>query len=233
MRKIEILLKALEKAEKGVEYYALDLSLVELQRTLSAVPKGKFKHVQCFGLHGTYDDGLVWLKTKRTVDRPKSILSMGSSIGNFKKPDAADFLKDFAEVLQPGDTILIGIDACTDPKRVYHAYNDVAGVTHEFILNGLQHANKLLATEGCKEVFDISQWQVIGEYDDVQDRHVAYVSPKLDLTVYGVDIKKGERIQIEESNKYHSDETNQLFRGAGLVQGPRWTNEQADYGEYI
>jgi EasF-like predicted methyltransferase len=233
LRKIEILLKALEKAEKGVEYYALDLSLAELQRTLSAVPKGKFKHVQCFGLHGTYDDGLEWLKSKQMANRPKSILSMGSSIGNFEKPDAAGFLKNFAEVLQPGDTLLIGIDACTNPEKVYHAYNDVAGITHEFILNGLEHANRLLATENCTDIFDISQWKVIGEYDDVQDRHVAYVSPKQDLTVYGVVIKKDERIQIEESNKYSSDETNQLFRGAGLVQGPRWTNHQGDYGEFM
>jgi EasF-like predicted methyltransferase len=227
LRKIEILLKALDKAEKVVEYYALDLSLAELQRTLSAVPRGKFKHVKCYGLHGTYDDGLEWLTSSQMVNRPKSILSMGSSVGNFTKPDAADFLKKFAEVLQPGDTLLIGIDGCKDPTKVFHAYNDVGGVTHDFILNGLTHANKLLGSDG----FDLDQWKVIGEYDELRGRHVAFVAPKQDVTVDGITIAKDEVIQIEESNKYSPEETNQLFRGAGLVQGPRWANQQGDYGE--
>ena len=45
--------------------------------------------------------------------------------------------------------MLIGIDPCQESDKVYHAYNDTRGVTHEFILNGLVHANKLMG----KEVF--------------------------------------------------------------------------------
>lgn len=73
LRKIKILLDALETAEKNVDYYALDLDRSELQRTLSAVPS--YKHVRCSGLHGTYDDGLAWLKQYEA--RPKTILWLG------------------------------------------------------------------------------------------------------------------------------------------------------------
>ena len=39
-------------------------------------------------------------------------------VGNFDRSDAAVFLKSFADVLGPGDTMLIGMDACDDPARV-------------------------------------------------------------------------------------------------------------------
>jgi len=125
------------------------------------VPDGTFQFVKCFGLHGTYDDGLEWLKSNGIAERPKTILTLGSSIGNFNRTDGAGFLRSFAAALQPGDAIIVGIDACKDPERVFHAYNDKEGVTHEFILNGLLHANKLLG----HAAFDIKQWKAIGQYD--------------------------------------------------------------------
>jgi len=79
---VSILLHALESAGKDVDYYALDLSLKELKRTLEQVPK--FKHVKCHGLHGTYDDGLDWLKLPENKDRPKCVMSLGSSIGGWR-----------------------------------------------------------------------------------------------------------------------------------------------------
>jgi uncharacterized SAM-dependent methyltransferase len=62
----------------------------ELERTLAAVPEGAFKHVKCFGLLGTYDDGLEWLKQKKNASRPKIIVSLGSSIGNVSLSKAMD-----------------------------------------------------------------------------------------------------------------------------------------------
>lgn len=78
---MSILLQALEFAGKEIDYYALDLSLKELRRTLEQVPK--FEHVRCHGLHGTYDDGLEWLKLPENSSRPKCVMSLGSSIGEF------------------------------------------------------------------------------------------------------------------------------------------------------
>lgn len=77
LRKIQILLQAFEDAGKDIDYYALDLSLRELERTLAELPE--YKHVSCHGLWGTYDDGKEWLKG--IEGKPKAILHMGSSIG--------------------------------------------------------------------------------------------------------------------------------------------------------
>jgi L-histidine Nalpha-methyltransferase / hercynylcysteine S-oxide synthase len=228
LRKIEILLSAIDKLGKKVDYYALDLSVVELERTLEAVPQSRFTHVRCFGLHGTYDDGLEWLKSEEVSKVPKAVLSMGSSIGNFAKPDAGRFLNSFASTLKPGDCLLVGIDACQDPRKVFHAYNDMDGLTHKFVLNGLEHANELLGSHD----FDTNTWRVFGEYryDEQGGRHVAFVSPARDVTIDGVTIRQDEKIKIEESHKFSAEETNQVFCDAGLVQGVRWANQQGDYG---
>jgi len=118
---VNLLLQALEDAAKDVDYYALDLSQQELERTLAQLPP--YKHVRAHGLLGTYDDGQLWLRDPSIASRQKCILSLGSSVGNFDRGDAALFLKSFADVLGPGDSMLIGLDACDDPARVYHAYN--------------------------------------------------------------------------------------------------------------
>jgi uncharacterized SAM-dependent methyltransferase len=78
---VSILLHALEAAGKDIDYYALDLSLEELRRTLEQVPT--FQHVKCHGLHGTYDDGLDWLKMPENRSRTKCVMTLGSSIGRF------------------------------------------------------------------------------------------------------------------------------------------------------
>ena len=161
------------------------------------MPEGTFKHVQCFGLHGTYDDGLEWLQRKENASRSKVVLSLGSSIGNFTRPEAAAFVKQFAEILSPSDRLLIGVDACQEPEKVYHAYNDSEGITNEFTLNGLRHANKLLG----HTAFDLADWDAIGHYDEQDGRHQAFVSPKREVRVEGVIVHAGEKIRIEESYK--------------------------------
>lgn len=79
LRKVNLLLQALDKAGKDIDYYALDLSREELERTLAQVPS--YNHVKCHGLLGTYDDGRDWLKTAENTSRQKCILHLGSSIG--------------------------------------------------------------------------------------------------------------------------------------------------------
>jgi uncharacterized SAM-dependent methyltransferase len=75
-----------------------------------------YKHIKCFGLHGTYDDALEWLKSPNVEAKPKTILWLGSSLGNFKRHEVPPFLSGFGEALQVGDTMLIGIDSCKDPE---------------------------------------------------------------------------------------------------------------------
>ncbi|KAK4191955.1 hypothetical protein QBC35DRAFT_470231 [Podospora australis] len=227
LRKVNLLLQALEDAGKDVDYYALDLSKQELERTLAQLPT-TYRHVRAHGLLGTYDDGREWLKDPSNTSRRKCILSLGSSIGNFERSDAASFLKGFTDVLGHGDTMLIGLDACSNPAKVYHAYNDKEGITHEFILNGLRHANKVLGETAFVE----SDWRVIGEYvyDAEGGRHQAFYAPVRDTTVMGEVIRPHERIQVEESLKFSPEETQKLWDLSGMTEIGQWMHgdEYAD-----
>ena len=178
-------------------------------------------------MYGTYDNALEWLKSSEIEAKPKTILWLGSSLGNFKRDEVPPFLAGFGEVLRVGDTMLIGIDSCKDPDRVFHAYNDRENVTHEFILNGLQHANKLMA----ESAFNRQDWEVVGEYDQEAGRHHAFVSPRKDVVVDDVHIPQGEMIRIEESYKYARDEVTKLWEDAKLAENSVWANSGADYGE--
>jgi len=229
LRKVKLLLDALERAEKRVCYYALDLMKSELERTLAAIPVGTFKYVQCYGLWGTYDDGLEWLKTAENQQTPKTILSLGSSIGNFTRDEAVGFIAQFANVLKPTDSLLIGLDACQDSETVYHAYNDRHGVTHNFTMNGLYHANRLLGYEA----FVIDDWEAVGEYDKAGERHRAFVVPKRDVHVEGVFVEKGERVRIEESYKYNREQSMRLWHGAGCKEVAEWTNQNCSYALHL
>ncbi|XPS99466.1 hypothetical protein M3J09_008641 [Ascochyta lentis] len=226
LRKVNILLQAIDRLGKDVDYYAVDLSLPELERTFSEIPTEGYKHVRCFGLHGTYDHALEWLKSSSVKDKPKTILWLGSSLGNFKRHEAAPFLAGFGDAISTGDTMLIGIDSCKDPSRVYHAYNDRQNVTHEFILNGLKHANKLMGNQ----TFKLDEWEVIGEFDEKAGRHHAFVAPLKDVVIEGVEIPRGERIRIEESYKYSRGEISELWENAGLAENTVWSNSRGDYG---
>ncbi|TAQ87539.1 hypothetical protein B7494_g4128 [Chlorociboria aeruginascens] len=227
LRKVSILLQALDAAGKDIDYYALDLSLKELSRTLQQVPK--FSHVKCHGLHGTYDDGLEWLKLPENKSRPKFVMSMGSS--NFDRHDAAQFLRAFSEVLQPSDYMLIGLDGVHDPARVYHAYNDQKGVTHQFILNGLLHANAILG----EQAFKLEDWSVIGEYvyDVEGGRHQAFYSPIHDISYNGIHFAAGERVQVERSLKYSPEAALELWEASGLREADRWSASSQQYNLHL
>ncbi|KAJ3944481.1 uncharacterized protein N0V96_006014 [Colletotrichum fioriniae] len=208
----------LGNAGKNIDYYALDLSREELERTLAQVPD--FHHVKCHGLLGTYDDGREWLKQPSNLARTKCILSLG----NFERDDAAGFLKHFSDVLTQSDKLLIGLDGCCDPSKVYHGYNgfqDQKGVTHAFILNGLANANEILG----EEAFKLKDWEVIGEYvyDDEGGRHQAFYSPVRDTYVLGALVRQHERIQVEQSLKYSQLGAENLWNMAGLVETNCWT----------
>jgi uncharacterized SAM-dependent methyltransferase len=125
--------------------------------------------------------------------------------------------------------MLIGIDSCKDADRVYHAYNDRDNVTHDFILQGLKHANEIMN----ETVFQIEDWEAVGEYDTKAGRHHAFVSPLKDVVIDGVRIPQGERIRIEESYKYSRDEILQLWEKARLAGNTIWSNSRGDYGKFL
>lgn len=229
LRKINILLKAFEAAKKHVDYYALDLSLPELKRTFAELDTGAYQYVSFNALHGTYDDALDWLNTSGNRRKATCLVTMGSSLGNFSRESASKFLTNFKNVLQPSDLILVALDACQQPQRVFQAYNDSQAVTEQFYRNGLDHANLLLGYEAFKQ----NEWRPEGRYDEKLDRHHASYIPLTDVVTKDFSFKKGERIALEDAFKYNSTQSDQLWHDSGLVPQISYPNDTGDYCKFL
>jgi len=243
LRKIEILLDAIDALGTAVDYYALDLDQNELVRTLRQIDPNRFKHVRCHGLFGTYDDGRAWLSAPENLRRPKCVLSLGSTMGSFTREEAADFWGEWADTLRPkGDSLLqeqsgtedepdakviVGLDACKDADKVWSAYNDEGRANRRFILNALNHANRQLGYEA----FNLDDWTVKGKWDAVGGRHGQYLVPVRDVTFEDNQLRKGEEVFVVYSHKYDTAERSQMWEKAGLKEADRYMNADGSYGE--
>ncbi|KAI9372210.1 histidine-specific methyltransferase [Aspergillus egyptiacus] len=223
LRKTKILLDALEEIGRSVDYFALDVSYPELQRTLRPVAASAYKHIRCFGLLGTYDDGRRWLQHPDLRLRPKAILYLGSTLGNFEKPDAAEFLASFALT---NCAFLLGLDGCKDERQVLQAYNDPEGINHRFVKNGLVRANNILE----HEAFDLDIWDVTGIWDGGKGAHCQYYYPREDVSLDGTRIPAGKKLLAVKSHKYDSEDRRSLCQRAGLHVLDAWASD-SDYSE--
>lgn len=231
LRKTSIILDALERNKKDITYYALDLMLPELQKSLGSL--GTYSNIKLKGLLGTYDQGLDFLG-KLSKHIPKMYLWLGSSIGNFNRKEASLFLQKYrSDAMNVGDLFLIGIDRRNDSEKVRVAYNDSKGVTEEFIMNGMDHVQRILGSN----VIDRANFEYDAGYNDVEGRHEAYYRSKrhqsLTIDDKVISIKSGERLHIEYSYKYSSKEVTELFDSAKLSRVETWADSKQQYDLHL
>lgn len=225
MRKVRILLEALEKAKKHVDYFALDLSKVELERTFEELKTSEFQYVNFNSFHGTYDDGLAWLSKPENQDRINCVMTLGSSIGNFDRTAAAKFLQGFSEVLRAGDLVIVGVDGASNTDRIFRAYNDSKGVTERFYRNGLEHANAILGYEAFKQ----NEWAVRGKYDKDEHKHEALYVALTDVKTQDFSVKKDTELSFEHAYKYTQEQSDQLWHDAGLIPQACYSDSTNEY----
>lgn len=199
------------------------------------MPPGHFNHVRCFGLLGTYDDGREWLNKPEIQSRPKTLLSLGSTLGSFQRDEVADFLKSFSapdSASGKSPSFLIGLDGCKDPDRVFRAYNDPEGVNHRFVKIGLYRANQILGYDA----FDLDHWHVKGIWEAQYGRHSQYYYPDTDVSLGDRDEMKsvpaGKSILGVQSYKYDVNDQNELADRAGLDITDSWSSGQG-YSEFL
>lgn len=111
---------------------------------------------------------------------PLHIMFLGSSLGNFARPDAASFLKSLPLRPGSGDTLLLGLDHDNDKTLIENAYNDREGFTKKFIFNGLKVAGRAL---GDEDMFDQEKWEYVNRYDIAERRHEAFFKSYCDQVV--------------------------------------------------
>lgn len=237
--KIKHLLRALDHLGVSLDYFALDLCLPELQRSVGILCSEGFTHVCCHGLLGTYDDLRAWVQLPENVQRSKCMISLGSSIGNLRPPEAVDFLSGYAEILrrsgppleehqaQPKTLFIIGLDSCKSAETIYRAYNDLGGANARFNMNSLDHANQVLGYKA----FRTEEWTVQGEWDERARCFSHSLVPLRDVMFEGAFLKVGEKVHISHSYKYDAIQKARLWQQAGLREMAAWRCKDPSYGE--
>ena len=176
------------------------------------------------------------------MQKSRCIITLGSTIGSFSRPDAAAFLAGFADVLNGKSgsltsqkvssaadaCMVIGLDGCKDETKISRAYNDGRGTNARFIANALKHANLVLGYTAFRH----DDWYVQGEWDPVSGSHDQFVIPRKDVDLFeSVSLKAGEKILVIHSHKYDAEEKTTLWRDAHLIEVGRWSNDDDSYGE--
>lgn len=241
LEKVLPLLEALESSKKNVSYYALDLNDSELQSTLKSIPIEDFKFVKIGALHGTFEDGVQWLKdTPGIQDQPHCLLLFGLTVGNYSRSNAAKFLRNLAETAladSPSQSsILLSLDSCKMPTKVLRAYT-AEGVV-PFALASLDYGNNLFAAgKNGGRVFEPDDWHFLSEWNYVLGRHEASLITKdkevnLGSPLDNIVVRKHEKVRFGCSYKYDLDERKELFGSAGLTNVNEWCAEGCDVSFY-
>jgi dimethylhistidine N-methyltransferase len=151
-------------------------------------------------------------------------LYLGSSLGNFERREALEFLRMAARQVA-GGALLVGIDLVKPPAVLHAAYNDAAGVTAAFNLNLLARANQELGTD-----FDLRQFAHHACYHPPAQRVEMHLISKRAQTVHlnGVayEFREGESLHTENSHKFTLTGFRELAAQAGLTAGPVWMDDQ-------
>ena len=154
---------------------------------------------------------------------------LGSSIGNFNKLKALDFLKRTKKCLGDGGELLLGVDMKKSAKILNKAYNDSAGITEKFNLNILNHINNL-----CVAEFDPNNFSHLATYDKnlgcVQMHLVSEVEQKISVMNTEIALSKEEKIHTEDSYKYSPSEIESLAMEAGFNKSVSWFDSKKYFG---
>jgi L-histidine N-alpha-methyltransferase len=156
---------------------------------------------------------------------------LGSTIGNLTPGPRKQFLAALADVLDPGDSLLLGTDLVKDTGRLVRAYDDSAGVTARFNLNVLAVVNRELDANFDLEAFEhVARWSPDEERIEMWLRATTPQQVSVDGLGLRVDFAAGEEMLTEVSCKFRPDSVTQELAEAGLRRTHWWTDPAGDFG---
>jgi dimethylhistidine N-methyltransferase len=148
----------------------------------------------------------------------------GSTIGNFTRVEAAEFLAKATGTLGQGAGMVVGVDLKKDPRLLHAAYNDAKGVTAAFNLNLLHRINREFGAEIDVDTFShVARYDAPGGFVEMRLRSEAAQT----ITVCGrkFSFAEGETIHTEYSCKYEVEEFQDLAKGAGMKPLHCWVDD--------
>ena len=230
-RKTRSLLEALARWQ-STWYHPIEIS----PTALAAVTR-ELRDIHCISIVGferEYLDGLREAAARRVKGEHLLVLFLGSTIGNFDGSAGGEFLARLRQILQPGDSLLLGTDMLKPLDVLIPAYDDALGVTAAFNRNLLMRINRELGGN-----FDLAQFEhqaIFNRHTHSMEMHLRSRVPQK-VTIADAEqsfyFEKGETIWTESSHKYTQEELREIARASGFRRQAQWIDAEWAFAENL
>jgi L-histidine N-alpha-methyltransferase len=210
-----------------LHYVPIDVSPTILEASARGLVRD-FPRLRVTGYAGDYRHALKALAGQ--IDRPKLLVFLGSSLGNYEPGVAVGLLGAIARSLGPADRLLLGTDLVKDPVTLEAAYDDALGVTAAFNRNLLARINRELGAD-----FDLDRFAHEARYRADLARVEMHLVSRCDqaVRVPGAGLvaafRAGESIHTESSHKYTPETLADLARRSGFAEETAWTDPRGAF----
>ena len=226
--KLELLLGAPNHARYVRRIDLIDISASALRDAVRRLTDDRVVSVVAHA--SRYEEGLAAVAASAQPDERMLVLFLGSNIGNFDAPAAAEFLVVMRNAMTAGDRLLIGADLVKPAGVLLRAYDDPLGVTAAFNKNLLVHLNRALGAS-----FDVGRFDHRAVWNNEQSRvemHlVSRVRQRVDVPAAGlsVELSAGEMIWTESSYKYSVAGFDALLERAGFAPTEHCVDDEGQF----
>jgi dimethylhistidine N-methyltransferase len=230
-KKTRWLLEALARRRSSC-YCPIEISRSAL--TMCQRELGDIEAISIVGYEAEYLEGLAQAATRRRDGEHLLVLFLGSTIGNFERPAAVEFLRDVRRILRTGDSLLLGTDLEKPVAQLLAAYDDPLGITAAFNLNLLARINRELDAD-----FTLPQFRHLARYNPAAcsiEMHLrSSCTQNVVLRAAGITItlNKDETIWTESCHKYAASEVPLLAAKAGFDCNTQWFDHEWPFAENL
>ena len=212
--KIRMLLDAADETSFScLRYVPVDVSKAELLAASEEL-LGIYPELEVLGIVADFTIHLNNIPN----DRPRLIIFLGSTIGNFDNKSRRAFLRHVAGTMNEGDRFLVGFDMLKPKETLEAAYNDSSGVTSKFNKNVLNVLNRELNAD-----FNPAHFEHVAFFNDEKERVEMHLQAKrrvevnIDELGLVVQLDKDETIHTEICSKFSKSGVRKIIDEAGLL----------------
>ena len=220
LEKVKIILEAIESPNALVP---LDISKEQLMVAAKKI-RTEFPRLNVLPISGDFTKPVELPKKLLNAER-KVAFFPGSTIGNFEKEGAINFLKSVRATVGENGLMLIGVDLQKNRDTILKAYNDEAGVTSEFNKNILIRINRELNGN-----FNLNEFEHAVTYNEEHHRvemHLMSLAVQT-VRISGINFHFDlhETIHTENCYKYTHQSFSRLVEAAGFLSADSWTDSE-------
>jgi len=210
---------------------------IEISRSALAMCRrelGDIEAISIVGYEGEYLEGLAQVAARRRSDEHLLVLFLGSTIGNFERPAAVEFLREVRRILRTGDSLLLGADLEKPVAQLLAAYDDPLGITAAFNLNLLARINRELDADFMLPRFrHLARYNPVARSIEMHLRSICTQTVILRAVGLALTLHEGETIWTESCHKYAADEVPELATKAGFHCEAQWVDQEWPFAESL